>query len=79
MIFQITQKIKRPTVIIASRTQVTDTVTTCEMPGVFHLVMPSNSREVLALQMLEHQVEKFAPATGNGVLITEAAHRKLNA
>jgi hypothetical protein len=41
--------------------------------------MPHSAREVLALQMLEHQVEKFAPATGNGVLITEAAHAKLNA
>ena len=79
MIFHITQRIKNPTVIVASRTQVTDSVTTRQIAGTMHLVMPHSAREVLALQMLEHQVEKFAPAIGNGVLITEAAHAKLNA
>ena len=79
MIFHITQKVKNPTVIVASRTQITDSVTTRQIAGIMHLVMPHTAREVLALQMLEHQVEKFAPATGNGVLITEAAHQKLNA
>jgi hypothetical protein len=79
MIFPITQRIQRPTVIIAQRTAYADSVRTTERNDTMHLVMPHTAREVLALQMLEHQVEKFAPAEGNGVLITEAAHRKLNA
>jgi hypothetical protein len=79
MIFHITQRIKNPTVIVASRTQITDSVTTRQIAGTMHLVMPHSAREVLALQMLEHQKEKFAPAVGNGVLITESAHQKLNA
>lgn len=79
MIFPITQRIKSPTVIIASRSQVADTVKTVQLSGTWHLVMPHTAREVLALQMLEHQFEKFAPANGNGVLISESAHAKLNA
>ncbi|MBU6170616.1 MAG: hypothetical protein KGQ87_03865 [Verrucomicrobia bacterium] len=79
MIFPITQRIKQPTVIIAHRTQIADSVRTVQLAGTYHLVMPSNAREVLALQMLEHQIDKFAPAEGNGVLISESAHRKLNA
>jgi hypothetical protein len=79
MIFPITQRIKQPTVIIAHRTQVSDTVKTVQLSGTWHLVMPHTAREVLALQMLEHQIDKFAPADGNGVLISESAHRKLNA
>lgn len=79
MIFPITQRIKQPMVIIAERTAYQDTVKTVKLAGIYHLVMPHTAREVLALQMLEHQIEKFAPAEGNGVLISEAAHRKLNA
>ena len=79
MIFPITQKVKSPTVIMASRSEVADTIKTVQLSGTYHLVMPHTAREVLALQLLEHQFEKFAPANGNGVLISEAAHRKLNA
>ena len=79
MIFPITQRIKQPTVIIAHRTQIADSVKTVQLAGTYHLVMPHTAREVLALQMLEHQIDKFAPAEGNGVLISESAHRKLNA
>jgi hypothetical protein len=79
MIFPITQKVKSPTVIIASRTLVSDTVKTVQLSGTWLLVMPHTAREVLALQMLEHQMEKFAPANGNGVIISESAHEKLNA
>lgn len=79
MIFPITQRITAPTVIMASRSEVADTIKTVQLSGTYHLVMPHTAREVLALQLLEHQFEKFAPANGNGVLISEAAHRKLNA
>ena len=79
MIFPITQKVKSPTVIIAKTTDYQPTVTTVQLSGTWHIVMPHTAREVLALQMLEHQIDKFAPAEGNGVLISESAHRKLNA
>lgn len=52
--------------------------------GRFHRVFPASAKEVFALQMLEHRVEKFAPATcngddrGNGILITAEAFRKFN-
>ena len=79
MIFQIHRRIFRPQVIVRERTQREDTYKVIERQDTCLLVSPSNSKEVLALQMLEHQVDKFAPALGNGVLITQEAHRKLNA
>ena len=44
MIFHITQRIKNPTVIVACRTQVTDSVTTRQIAGTMHLVMPHSAR-----------------------------------
>lgn len=38
--------------------------------GSFSLVFPDNAREVLALQMMEHRIDKFAPSTGGGVLVS---------
>ena len=38
--------------------------------GSFSLVFPNNAREVLALQMMIHHVDKFAPATGGGVIVS---------
>ena len=32
-------------------------------------VFPTNAREILFLQMVEHQQDKFAPARGEGVLL----------
>jgi hypothetical protein len=78
-LFPITQRIKNPTVIITERTETSEGIRAVQRNEVMHLVMPYTSREVFALQFLEHQVDKFAPASGNGVLITENAYRKLNA
>lgn len=41
--------------------------------GWHYRVMPGNGREVQALRMLDHGVDKFAPASGHGVIITKAA------
>lgn len=79
MIFQIHQRTFRPHVIVRERTQREDTYRIIERDDTCLIVMPSNSKEVLALQLLEHGVDKFAPANGNGVIITQDAHRKLNA
>ena len=47
-----------------------------QLPGVWHRIHPDTSRDVMALRMLEHRREKFAPAHGNGVIISDAALRK---
>lgn len=79
MIFQIHQRTFHPQVIVRQRTEREDTYRVIERNDTCLLVMPSNSKEVLALQLLEHGVDKFAPANGNGVVITQEAHKKLNA
>jgi hypothetical protein len=79
MLFQFHQRVFRPQVIIRELTQRQDTHKVIEREDTCLLVSPSNSKEVLALQLLEHGVDKFAPASGNGVIITQEAHRKLNA
>lgn len=47
--------------------------------GVFFRVIPTCIKEINALKMLEHRFDKFAPATGDGVLITAAAMKMLDA
>ena len=47
--------------------------------GVFYRVIPACLKEINALKMLEHRFDKFAPATGDGVLITAAAMKMLDA
>ena len=42
---------------------------TDDLPGEWHRVFPVTARDVQFLQMLEHRVDKFAPATGGGVLV----------
>jgi hypothetical protein len=44
--------------------------------GLFFRVYPKTCREVSALQMLQHHVDKFAPADGNGIIITKNAMMK---
>lgn len=50
-----------------------------EKNGTFFRVIPNTLKEINALKMLEHRIDKFAPATGNGVLITSAALKMLDA
>lgn len=49
------------------------------LKGDFYRVHPEGWREIFLLQMLEMRHEKFAPAKGNGVIITKAAFQKLTA
>ena len=39
------------------------------LPGEWLRVFPITPRDVRFLQMLEHRVDKFAPASGGGVLV----------
>lgn len=79
MIFPITQKVTNPPVIVKVKTAREDTFVVIEREDICFRVIPTCAREVLALQMLEHGAEKFAPAIGHGVIITRQAHAKLNA
>jgi len=47
-----------------------------KLPGKYHRVFPVSGKEVMALRMLVHQEEKYAPAEGNGILVTDAAMSK---
>lgn len=40
-----------------------------DLPGDWFRVFPANGRDVQFLQCLEHRVDKFAPATGGGILV----------
>jgi hypothetical protein len=40
-----------------------------EEEGFFHLVFPIDGREHLFLRSIVHQLDKFAPAKGEGVLV----------
>jgi len=40
-----------------------------EQEGFFHLVFPRDGREHLFLRSLCHQLDKFAPAKGEGILV----------
>lgn len=39
------------------------------LPGDWYRVFPSSGYDVRFLQCLEHRVDKFAPASGGGVLV----------
>jgi hypothetical protein len=65
LLFPVRQKVKNPTVVVSKG----DAYVTSQVLGDFYLVYPTNSTEIGYLQLLDHQAEKFAPATGNGILI----------
>lgn len=47
--------------------------------GKFFRVVPQTPREIAALRMLDHRVDKFAPADGNGAIVSASALAKLDA
>lgn len=49
-----------------------------KMLGNFVLVHPKTPREIYALQMLEHRVEKWAQKDGTGVVLTPLAALKFS-
>lgn len=77
VMFPVRQKCAHPEVIMPeTRVSNTRSYTSTLLSGVFFRVCPKTSREILALQMLEHHKEKFAPTHGDGVIVTEEALRK---
>ena len=47
-----------------------------QLKGVWHRVFPVDAKEIHALRLLDHQEHKFAPTSGNGVLISDTALRQ---
>lgn len=47
-----------------------------QLKGDFYLVRPSTAKEVFALQMLEHRVEKFAHKDSGAIVLTKTAVEK---
>jgi hypothetical protein len=47
-----------------------------QLSGKWWRVFPVDSREVSALRMLDMHTDKFAPAVGNGLLVSDAAIRR---
>lgn len=77
--FAVRQKVRHPEVIMPEgrRDNVISYVPT-RLSGNYFRVAPKSPREIFALQMLEHHREKFAPAHGDGVIVTEDALRKFS-
>jgi hypothetical protein len=70
--FQLRKLEQEPTAITLARKGKIE-YRTKRLPGRWWRVYPSNGREVMALQMVPHQADKFAPAFGGGALIKEEA------
>lgn len=73
-------QVKHPEVIMPAQKS-TGTSTSYEVTtlnGTYYRVSPQTSREIMALQMLEHHVDKFSPAHGDGVILTPEALRKFS-
>ena len=47
--------------------------------GAFYRVIPQTPREIQVVRMLDHHVDKFAPAVGNGAIVSAAALEKFDA
>jgi hypothetical protein len=79
-IFSTAQKELNPEVVFHNPKIVCGTgFDTKNVKGSFFRIIPDGYREIFLLQMLEMHCEKYAPARGNGLLITKAAFEKLTA
>lgn len=48
-----------------------------QLTGKFRRVFPTTAFEVKLISDLEHRVEKFAPYSEGGVILTESAYQKI--
>lgn len=79
-IFSTAQKEKNPEVVIFNPEVICGTgFDTKFVNGSFFRIIPDGWREIFLIQTLEMYHEKFAPAKGNGLLITKSAFEKLTA
>lgn len=76
--FDITERVNNPQVVIPKEHKEKVYYERTARKGPLYKVFPHTAKEVFALQMLEHRVEKFAPADGNGIYITPQALAKFS-
>jgi hypothetical protein len=64
-------KVKNPDIICEEKDlrYGTPVFNSTQIKGDFYRVIPANAKEVAYLRNLEHRVDKFAPARGNGVIV----------
>jgi hypothetical protein len=70
--FQNRKKVSYPAVIIKGKTYANGDSNTQQIAlmGDHYRIKPTNEKEVMALAMAEHQVDKFAPVNGEGIIVT---------
>jgi len=69
-----------PDVIIAGTNRMNNPVYQSKcIHGRFFRVSPQCPQEVYALQMMETRIDKFAPAVGDGIIVSAEALAKLDA
>lgn len=77
MRFNIFETVTDPKVIVTSPGKGDATNYNVEtMVGKFHRVIPLTAKEISALRLMDHQVDKFAPASGSGVMVSVQALEK---
>jgi len=80
-LFKTRSKVQTPDVIITDgyKTNGNPNCVGKRLFGTFYLVFPKTCKEVEALMMAEHQVDKFAPERGDGVVVTASFLKLLDA
>jgi len=75
MIFPLATKVTDPLAIMPSEGRFTNeqSFSTRTLQGQFRHVFPTSWHEIKTLQRMKHRVDKFAPASNGGILITEDA------
>jgi hypothetical protein len=79
-LFPFRQAVTNPTVIVRKTRPGSEEphFTAERLLGDFVLVHPKTPKEIYALQMLEHRVEKWAQKDGSGIVITKLASLKFS-
>jgi hypothetical protein len=70
--FHLRKREDDPTAIVVAKGDKVE-YRTKRLSGKWWRVYPTDGKEVMALQMIQHQSDKFAPAFGGGALVKEAA------
>jgi hypothetical protein len=79
MIFSIATKVTDPMAIMPSESRFNNdqSFSARQLTGKFRHVFPTTWHEIKVIRGMKHRVEKFAPASNGGILITEEAFQNL--
>lgn len=77
--FEHYQKIENPVVVVRKDSyKVNPEFNNETVHGTFYRIVPQNWKEIATVQMLEKGYDKFATASGHGVILSKMAIRKFN-